>query len=196
MLRAGCFLQLAKWGRRYSVFFCSSSAKICQKPLILSTPGAFQNYWGERGLMKIPLKHLMKEESYFLSCEVTPEVLQSISNLNCPADLPPHTPVQEWHIQHPMGLLQRKHLTHSYLGEIQKFTIVSVRLSCSMASVKLLFSLDQPASVQQWLWNMSLYPWDAALAMDKPGSPSLASPTQKQCRISSAVRHQQARQWK
>lgn len=101
--------------------------------------------------MKIPLKHMMKEESYFLSCVVTPEVLQSISNLNCPANLPPHTPVQEWHIQHLMGLLQRKHLTHSYLGEIQKFTIVSARLSCSLASVELLFSLDQPASVQQCL---------------------------------------------
>lgn len=108
--------------------------------------------------MKILLKHLVKGESYFLSCEVTPEVLQSISNLNCPADLPPHTPIQEWHIQHLMGLLQRKHLTHSYLGEIQKSTIVSAWLSCSVASVELLFSLDQPASVQQWLWNMSLYP--------------------------------------
>lgn len=101
--------------------------------------------------MKIPLKHLMKEESYFLSCEVTPEVLRSISNFNCPADLPPHTPIQEWHIQHLMGPLQRKHLTHSNLGEIQKFPIVSARLSCSLASVELLFSLDQPASVQQWL---------------------------------------------
>lgn len=101
--------------------------------------------------MKIPLKHLMKAESYFLSCEVTPEVLQSISSFNCPADLPPCTPIQEWHIQHLMDLLQRKHLTHSYLGEIQKFTIVSAVLSCSVASVELLFSQDQPASVQEWL---------------------------------------------
>lgn len=91
--------------------FCSSSAKICQKPLILSTPGTFQNYGvgrGGKGLMKIPLKHLVKEESCFLSFEVTPEALQTISNLSCPADLPPHTPIQEWHIQHLMGPLQRK----------------------------------------------------------------------------------------
>lgn len=31
------------------------------------------------------------------------------------------------------------------------------RPNCSMASVELLFSLDQPASVQQGLWNMPLY---------------------------------------
>lgn len=45
----------------------------------------------------------------------------------------------EWHIQHIMAPLQRKSLTHNYLGEIQKFTIVSAWLSCSVASVELLF---------------------------------------------------------
>jgi len=67
--------------------------------------------------------------------------LKSISNLNCPGDLPSHTPVQEWHIQHLTALLQRKSLTHNYLGGIKKFSIVSALLSCSMASVELLFML-------------------------------------------------------
>lgn len=82
-----------------------------------------------------------------------------------------------------MALLQRKRLTHNYLGEIQKFTIVSARLSCSVASVELLFvpgpTCECPTVAVKYIivaHEMLLHPWTTPASLPPPQGDCRAQP--------------------